>query len=94
MTVRYKYPSFAGSSPALVAKLLNLTVYRSTEATTMEKFNQLEIALSEARDEAEKFYTKGNKAAGTRLRNKLQEIKLLATALRADVTNIKNADKA
>lgn len=59
----------------------------------MEKFNELEIALSEARDEAEKFYNKGNKAAGTRLRVKLQKVKVLANDIRSNVSDIKNADK-
>ena len=41
----------------------------------MERFEDLKAKLAEIEAEAEKFYTKGNKAAGTRLRKGLQEIK-------------------
>lgn len=59
----------------------------------MEKFEELENAVRDARDEAEKFYNKGVKAAGTRLRVKLQQVKSLANDIRANVSDIKNADK-
>ncbi|MEO3408441.1 histone H1 [Mucilaginibacter sp. CAU 1740] len=36
-----------------------------------------------------KFYEKGNKAADIRLRNGLQQIKVLATVLRKEVTELK-----
>ena len=46
----------------------------------------------EIETEAEKFYTKGNKAAGTRLRKGLQEIKNLAQEIRVDVSEKKKAE--
>ena len=58
----------------------------------MDKIDQLEIMVAEARVEAAAFYEKGNKSDGTRLRNRLQAVKVLATQIRTDVREIKNAD--
>lgn len=57
----------------------------------MERFEDLKAKLTEIEEEAEKFYTKGNKAAGTRLRKGLQEIKNLAQEIRVEVQNQKNS---
>jgi len=57
----------------------------------MDKLNQLQDLLSSAKEEGERFYGKGNRAAGTRLRGKMQQIKFLATEIRKDVTEKKNA---
>ena len=38
------------------------------------------------------FYEKGNKAAGTRVRKGMQELKTLAQEIRVDVQEKKNAD--
>ena len=57
----------------------------------MEKLNELNALVETAEKEGALFYEKNNKAAGTRLRNVLQQIKVLATELRKDVTEKKNA---
>ena len=57
----------------------------------MEKLEQLKALVATAEKEGQLFYDKQNKAAGTRLRNALQQIKSLATDLRKDVTEKKNA---
>lgn len=49
--------------------------------------------VSTAEKDAAAFYDKGNKAAGTRLRNALQQIKVAATGIRKEVTETKNASK-
>lgn len=56
----------------------------------MEKFNQLKALLASAEADAEKFYEKNSKAAGTRVRKALQEAKNLAQSIRNEVTEIKN----
>ncbi|MFC6102430.1 histone H1 [Olivibacter domesticus] len=56
----------------------------------MEKFNELKELLASAEQDAVAFYEKGNKAAGTRLRNALQQTKNLAQDIRNHVTEIKN----
>ncbi|MET3606900.1 hypothetical protein ABIC74_000742 [Mucilaginibacter rubeus] len=55
----------------------------------MTKFKKLQDVLSTVEQDAAKFYEKGNKAAGTRLRNGLQQIKVLATEIRKEVTSLK-----
>lgn len=59
----------------------------------MNEFEKLEALVAEARTDASAFYEKGNKAAGTRLRVKLKGIKTQANEIRANVTDIKKADK-
>jgi hypothetical protein len=43
-----------------------------------EWLNTLKAAVTSLEEEAEKFYVKGNKSAGTRARKALQEIKTLS----------------
>lgn len=57
----------------------------------MSKIAELKALVETAEKEGAAFYDKGNKAAGTRLRNALQQIKVLATDIRKDVTEKKNA---
>lgn len=57
----------------------------------MELFNKLKSAVASAEAEAEKFYNKGNGAAGTRLRKSMLEIKNLANDIRKNVSEIKNS---
>ncbi|QXV63680.1 histone H1 [Mucilaginibacter sp. 21P] len=59
----------------------------------MEKLAELKALVESAEKEGQAFYEKNNKAAGTRLRNALQQIKAIATDLRKDVTDKKNAGK-
>lgn len=59
----------------------------------MEKFSQLEELVAAAKKDAEAFYGRNNKAAGTRLRNALQQIKAAATDIRKEVTEKKNEGK-
>ena len=55
----------------------------------MAKFNDLKKLVASAEIEAVAFYEKGNNAAGTRLRLALQQIKVLATAIRQEISEIK-----
>jgi len=59
----------------------------------MERIEQLEVLVAEARVEATKFYENGNASAGVRLRKKMAEIQVLTKQVRIDVSQIKNADK-
>jgi hypothetical protein len=56
----------------------------------MEKFAKLKTLLNLIETDADKFYNKGNKAAGIRLRSGLNQIKKLAQEMRQDITAIKN----
>jgi len=59
----------------------------------MEKFNQIKEVIASIEQDAEQFYSKGNKAAGTRVRNGMQKLKALAGEVRAQVTELKNKNK-
>lgn len=59
----------------------------------MNDIEQLEQLTKEARVEHDKFYQKGVKASGTRLRAKLMEIKKLVDSSRKAVTEHRNAEK-
>jgi exonuclease VII small subunit len=52
----------------------------------MEKFEELKTLIASIEDDAIKFYEKGNKAAGVRLRKGLQEVRTLSQTLRQDVS--------
>jgi hypothetical protein len=57
----------------------------------MEKFTALKELIASAENDAEAFYNKGNKAAGTRLRGAMQQLKVSATDVRKEVTEKKSA---
>lgn len=59
----------------------------------MEKFNQIKELIGSIEADAEKFYNGGNSAAGTRVRKTMQEIKVLASDIRKEVSDIKNKEK-
>lgn len=56
----------------------------------MEKIAKLKELIAAAEIDAEKFYKKGNSAAGTRLRKTMQDIKVTAQDIRNAVTEAKN----
>ncbi|WP_118196988.1 histone H1 [Albibacterium indicum] len=59
----------------------------------MEKFNELKSLLEGLESDADKFFNKGNSAAGTRVRKGLQELKNLSQDLRLKIQEAKNAGK-
>lgn len=46
--------------------------------------------MAELEGDLDKFYNKGNKAAGTRARKQLQELKKLSQEIRLEIQDIKN----
>lgn len=58
----------------------------------MSAFEKIKELVAATESDATAFYQKGNKAAGTRLRKAYQEIKNLAQAGRAEVTELKNKE--
>ena len=57
----------------------------------MELYEQLKSLVAGLEDDCTKFYDKGNKAAGTRVRKGCQEVKNLCQEIRVDVSSKKNA---
>ncbi|MBM4158956.1 MAG: hypothetical protein FJ216_09305 [Ignavibacteria bacterium] len=60
----------------------------------MEKFNLIQQKLEEMKTDIEKFYTKEQNAAGSRLRKQLNEIRKVAAEIRKDIQNIKAERKS
>lgn len=56
----------------------------------MNKFQELKALVDSLEADATKFYDHKNKTAGTRLRNGLQQAKVLAQAARLEVSELKN----
>lgn len=55
----------------------------------MEKFQELKTLVESLNDDVTKFSEKGNKSAGTRLRQGMQELKRLAQEIRVEVSAAK-----
>lgn len=56
----------------------------------MEHFNAIKEIVAGIEGDVAKFYDKSNKAAGTRVRKAMQELKKLAQDLRVDIQSNKN----
>lgn len=56
----------------------------------MKRFSQLKDLVMSLEDDFVKFYDKGNKAAGTRVRKGMQELKNLSQEIRVEVQQMKN----
>ena len=61
----------------------------TTETNLLEELIEL---LENTRDDHEKFFERGNNAAGTRVRKVMQEVKTLAQDLRLEVQETKNTE--
>ena len=59
----------------------------------MNLLEQIRELVATTEEDYDKFYGKGNAAAGTRVRKSMQELKSLAQELRLDVQKTKNSDK-
>jgi len=55
-----------------------------------ERYSQLNDVLDDTEEDLMKFYEKGNKAAGTRARKSLMQLKKLAHEIRQEIQEIKN----
>ena len=56
----------------------------------MGKFNEVQDLVNSLEGDFEKFYDKGNNAAGTRVRKGMQALKTLAQDIRVEVQGKKN----
>lgn len=55
----------------------------------MEKFQELKTLVESLSEDVTKFSEKGNKSAGTRVRQGMQELKKLAQEIRVEVSTAK-----
>lgn len=58
----------------------------------MKKFEEVKKLIESLEADADKFYNKGNSAAGTRLRKGMQDLKNTAQAIRLEIQDTKNAE--
>ena len=58
------------------------------------RFTELQALIAKMAPDFEKFYKDNNKAAGTRVRNAMQELKTFAQMIRTEVQTIKNGGNA
>lgn len=66
----------------------------NTKEGTGNLLNAIEEIWEAAKADADKFYGKGNKAAGKRARAYAQEMKKLLQDLRIDIQTIKNEEES
>lgn len=59
----------------------------------MSRFDEMNELLDQLEPDINKFYNKGNKAAGTRARKTLQEMKKKAQDIRMEIQEWKNTGK-
>jgi hypothetical protein len=58
----------------------------------MQKYEEIKALIASIDSDVDKFYNKGNKSAGTRIRKAMQDLKKLAQDLRVDVQESKSAE--
>jgi hypothetical protein len=58
----------------------------------MERFHELVSLVQSFEKDFEKFYIKGNKSAGTRVRKHMNQLKRKAQEIRNDIQSIKKHD--
>lgn len=58
----------------------------------MKKFDEIKKLIASLEADADKFYNKGNSAAGTRIRKGMQDLKNLAQAIRLEIQDTKNSE--
>lgn len=56
----------------------------------MSRYTELKDFVESTEEDFEKFYEKSNKAAGTRVRKAMQELKRMAQDIRVEVQDRKN----
>jgi hypothetical protein len=70
-----------------------LTTSESSSPTTVARYTELQALVAGMAADFQKFYVDGNKAAGTRVRLAMQELKTFAQTVRNEVQSIKNEGK-
>jgi hypothetical protein len=59
----------------------------------MKTYNEIVALIEATKEDIDKFFVKGNKSAGTRIRKNMQDLKTLAQQLRVDVQDIKKYEE-
>ena len=71
----------------------NMQQTESEKPASADRFAELQQLVAGMAADFQKFYQEGNKAAGTRVRLAMQELKNFAQTIRNEVSAIKNEGK-
>lgn len=71
----------------------NIQTNETANGTTVARYTELQALVAGMAADFQKFYVDGNKAAGTRVRLAMQELKTFAQTVRNEVQSIKNGGK-
>jgi hypothetical protein len=69
------------------------TTTDTSGAKAPARYTELQTLVAGMAADFDKFYNQNNKAAGTRVRNAMQELKTFAQTVRDEVSQIKNQGK-
>jgi hypothetical protein len=69
------------------------TTTDTSGAKAPARYTELQALVAGMAADFEKFYSQNNKAAGTRVRNAMQELKTFCQTVRNEVSAIKNSGK-
>ena len=72
----------------------NLNTSESPSPASVARYTELQALVAGMAADFQKFYADGNKAAGTRVRLAMQELKTFAQNVRNEVQTIKNGGAA
>ena len=67
---------------------------QTSSASSVARYTELQALVAGMAADCQKFYQDGNKAAGTRVRLAMQELKTFAQTVRNEVQSIKNGGAA
>ena len=71
----------------------NIENNETASSNQVARYTELQALVAGMAADFQKFYQDGNKAAGTRVRLAMQELKTFAQNVRNEVQSIKNGDK-
>jgi hypothetical protein len=71
----------------------NEATTNETKTSASGRYAELQALVASMAADFQKFYEDGNKAAGTRVRSAMQNLKQFAQTVRNEVSEIKNAPK-
>ena len=71
----------------------NIQTNETANTNTVARYTELQALVAGMAADFQKFYVDGNKAAGTRVRLAMQELKSFAQTVRNEVQSIKNGGK-
>lgn len=86
--------SWGNLSPLMETNQMTDQNETETTAAPVARYAELQALIAGMAADFEKFYNGGNKAAGTRVRNAMQELKAFAQTVRNEVSSIKNEGAA